>query len=36
VERLEQVRLARPVRPGHEHEPRLQPELEPRVGTEVA
>src|SRR4029078_9251717 len=36
VERLEQVRLARPVRARDEHEPRFERELEALVGTEVA
>ena len=35
VQRLEQVRLPGAVRPGHEHEARLEVELEPRVGAEV-
>src|SRR5205085_7624346 len=36
VQRLEQVRLPRAVRPDDEHEPRLEPDLEPFVGAVVA
>jgi hypothetical protein len=36
VQRLEQVRLAGPVRTGHEHESGLEHELEPLVAAEVA
>jgi hypothetical protein len=36
VQRLEQVRLAGAVWTGHEHEPRLQLEIEPGVGAEIA
>src|SRR5207237_3786026 len=36
VQRLEQVRLPRTVRPHDEHEPRLEPEVESRVRAVVA
>jgi len=36
MQRFEQVRLAGTVRAGDEHEARLQPELQPFVGAEVA
>ena len=36
VERLEQVRLAGPVRTDHEHEPGLQLELEPSIRAEIS
>jgi hypothetical protein len=36
VQRLEQVRLARTVRTYDEYQPRLEIELEPRIGTVVA
>jgi hypothetical protein len=35
VQRLEQVRLAGPVPPHHEHEPRLEAEVQLLVGAEV-
>jgi hypothetical protein len=36
VQRLEQVRLPGSVRPGHEHEPPFEGQVEPLVAAEVA
>jgi hypothetical protein len=36
VDRFEQVRLARTVRPRHEHHPRLERKLQARVRADVA